>query len=303
MPPPDDDSYQPADGSSGEGLPDLPPEWGTIVVPDDPAELAAEATEVRRELRRQAMRNQLRKLVGLGPSRPDATSLGVPIVIMTVAVITTLVSLFVVSWDQARSTAPVGPEALQQTALPLTDVTLTDAAGTRVRLGDVLPAMLLLVDDCDCPELISDIAAIAPKPVLIVPISAEPACARRARNVWCLTDPSGSVTGRYPTPTVPPSAASAEPTPGAGTEPTDTGADPSDSDQTQADQGGADQAGTDQGTDPAGLDPSASASPVAARPPVALAVPIDAYGVAHDPIVVTSADDLAEALTKLAAGQ
>lgn len=268
----------PDDGSFREGLPDLPPEWGTIVVPDDPAALAAEASEVRRELRRQALRNRLRALVGLGPSRPDASSLGVPLVIMAVAVITTLVSLFVVSWDQRRSTAPVGPEALQQTAPPLTEVTLTDASGSRVRLGDVLPAMLLLVDGCDCPELINEIAAITPKPVLIVPVSAEPACAGRATNVWCLADPSGTVTGRYPAPTAAPASADATPTlaeEGTGVaEPTDAGPTPTD-----------------------------SASPAATRVPVATGVPVDAYGVAHEPIVVTAAGDLTEALAKLAAGQ
>src|SRR5690606_34131662 len=141
--PPDDGAYP--------DLPDLPPEWGTIIIPDDPAELAAEADEVRRELRRQAWRNRLRALVGLGPRRRGDPSLAVPLVIMSVAVITTLLSLFVVTWDHGRATTtPVGPDAaLQQTAPPLSAVTLTDASGSRVRLGDVLPALLLMVEDCD----------------------------------------------------------------------------------------------------------------------------------------------------------
>jgi hypothetical protein len=265
----------PDDGAYRDGLPDLPPEWGSIVVPDDAAALADEATELRRELRREAWRSRLRSLVGLDPRRPEAPSLGVPIVIMAVAVITTLLSLFVVTWDQRRSaTAPVGPDgALQQTALPLAEVTLPDASGSRVRLGDVLPAMLLLVDDCDCTELINDVAAVAPKPVLVVPVSAEAACAvGSAKNVWCLADPGGAVTGRYP------ARATAEPT--ATTAPT--------------------AAATSAGPQASG----GIASPSPTKPlPVATAVPVDAHGVAHDPIIVTSPDDLTDALATLAAGQ
>jgi hypothetical protein len=263
------------DGPYRDGLPDLPPEWGTIVVPDDPASLADEATEVRRELRREAWRTRLRALVGLGPGRPDAPSLGVPIVIMAVAVITTLLSLFVVTWDQRRSaTAPVGPDgSLQQTALPLADVTLPDASGSRVRLGDVLPAMLLLVDDCDCADLIKEIGAAAPKPVLVVPVSTEAACAvGSAKNVWCLADPGGAVTGRYPVAATAGPSVTTAPTAAVPTAATSSGA----------------------------AGPSASAT---RPPPTATAVPVDAHGVAHEPIVVTSADDLTEALATLAAGQ
>ena len=41
-------------GTLGNGLPDLPPEWGEVVIPDDPAELDEEAEVVRKELRRAA---------------------------------------------------------------------------------------------------------------------------------------------------------------------------------------------------------------------------------------------------------
>jgi hypothetical protein len=262
--PPDDGAYP--------DLPDLPPEWGTIVIPDDPAELAAEADEVRRELRRQAWRNRLRALVGLGPRRGNAPSLGVPLVIMSVAVVTTLLSLFVVTWDHGRATTtPVGPDAaLEQTAVPLSAVTLTDAAGSRVRLGDVLPALLLMVEDCDCDELIGDIAASAPKLITVVPVSAEPACAvDTGKNVRCLADPAGVVTGRFPKP--------ADVAPSLAVDPT-----PSPSASMMADE----------------ASPAPSTPP--APPPVAVAVPVDGKGVAHEPIVVTSVQDLGAALKTLA---
>lgn len=272
----------PPDDGAHRGLPDLPPEWGTIVIPDDPAELGDEALAVRRELRRQAWRNRLRRLVGLGPAHGDTQSLGVPIVIIAVALITTLLSLFVVTWDHQRSaTAPVGPDgALQQTAPPIAGVTLTDASGSRVKLGDVLPAMLLLVDDCDCTELIRDLADVAPKPVTVVPVSTEAACAVGAeRNVLCLADPAGTVTGRFPMP----SATATSPT--SPTSPSSAGTE----------------TGLELGPS-ASAAPSASASASAAPAPVALAVPVDGDGNAYEPIVVSSPDDLIEAFAQLTAG-
>ena len=265
--PPDDGAYP--------DLPDLPPEWGTIVIPDDPAELAAEADQVRRELRRQAWRNRLRALVGLGPRRRSDPSLGVPLAIMAVAVITTLLSLFVVTWDHRRATTPpVGPAtALEQTAVPLSAVTLTDASGSRVRLRDVLPALLLMVEDCDCDELIGEIAAAAPTLVTVVPVSREAACAvGTGKNVRCLADPGGVVTGRFPAPADVAPTISVEPTPS-----------PSLDAMT---------------TDPASPAPSEPPAP----PAVAVAVPVDAKGVAQEPVVVTSAGDLRAAFTALAAG-
>ena len=39
------------DPPAGDGLPDLPAEWGHIVVPDDASALHREAEQIRRELR------------------------------------------------------------------------------------------------------------------------------------------------------------------------------------------------------------------------------------------------------------
>jgi hypothetical protein len=190
-------------------LPDFPPEWGTIVIPDNAAELEAEASALRRELRRETRRSRLRSTFGLAPAGQDAPSLGVPVVIMAVAVITTLLSLFVVTWDHRRSaTAPVGPGAVSATAVPLVNVTLSDAAGARVQLGGVLPAVLLLVHGCDCPELVAAIAAAAPAPITVIPVDRTAPCAvGTAPNVRCLADPDGALTSRY-TAAEPPSPSS-----------------------------------------------------------------------------------------------
>ena len=192
--PPDDGG-----GAHSGDLPDFPPEWGTIVIPDDAAELDDEAHELRRERRRESRRSRLRSAFGLAPAGQDAPSLGVPVVIMAVAVITTLLSLFVVTWDHRRSaTAPVGPGTASVTAVPLVSVTLSDAGGARVQLGDVLPAVLLLVQGCDCPELIAAVAAAAPAPITVIPVDRSAPCAvGAAPNVRCLADPDGALTSRY----------------------------------------------------------------------------------------------------------
>jgi hypothetical protein len=145
--PPDDGG-----GAHRGDLPDLPPEWGTIVIPDDAAELDEEASALRRELRRESRRTRLRRAFGLAPAGSEAPSLGVPVVILAVAVIPTLLSLFVVTWGH-RPSAPRRSAPNSATHRPLTSAGQRhpgDAAGARVQLGNVLPAVLLLVRGCDC---------------------------------------------------------------------------------------------------------------------------------------------------------
>jgi hypothetical protein len=269
-PPEDGGGSARRDDTHRKEVPDLPAEWGHIVIPDDPSELASEATAIRRELRREFWRGRLATLFGLVPRRRESASLGIPIVIMAVAVITTLLSLFVVTWDHRRSaTAPVGPDgAVQAGSVPLASVTLADAAGTRVELRNILPAVILLVDDCDCSALITAVAAQAPQPVTVIPVATQAPCAvGTAPNVRCLADPNGAITGRFPA-AVAASTAPVEPTtppPGAS----------------------------------AGATPTATAVP---PPPTARAIMVDADGKSSDPVVFDSAGDLAEALARLAAG-
>lgn len=268
--PPDDG------GAQRGGLPDLPPEWGTVVIPDDAAELVAEATAVRRELRREAWQTRVRALFGLGPGRRDVPSLGVPLVIIAVAVITTLLSLFVVTWDHRRNaTPPVGPEAAQlEGSVPIADVSLTDTTGARVRLRDLVPAIVLLVEDCDCASLVSQIALATPPPITVVPVTTvQPCVVGTVKNVRCLVDPAGTLTGRYPTAAEALAAAdpaTASPTPGP----------PSLAASSAA--------------------PGATPSPTA-PPVVALAVPVDADGAALDAILVKGAVDLRDAFATLTA--
>ncbi|MEV5448184.1 hypothetical protein AB0N23_37630, partial [Streptomyces sp. NPDC052644] len=90
---PDAEGHGPTDG-----LPDLPPEWGRVVVPDDASALADEAAQLRRELRRQARSGRWRRRLGL-TARPDGRPpLGLPLLMLLVAVLATTVGLVTVTW-------------------------------------------------------------------------------------------------------------------------------------------------------------------------------------------------------------
>jgi hypothetical protein len=160
----------------GGGLPDLPPEWGTVIIPDDPAELAKESSAIRREMRRFARRNRWRRRLHL-PLLTEAGSretptLGLPILIMAIALIATITSLFALAWPtQSPRSGPTPAQHPGTTASTAPDLTLTDADGGVVRLRNVLPAVLLLLSDgCDCQSLEVATAQAAPAGVTVLAV-------------------------------------------------------------------------------------------------------------------------------------
>ena len=207
---PDGNGVPPDDGGSHrEELPDFPPEWGPVIIPDDAAELDDEAQALRRELRRHARQTTLRSALGLrrirvdeagSSDRREPAALGIPAVIMAVAILTTLVSLFVVTWGQHSLIPPAaGPTGVAPVPATTTGATipaglmntvLNDANGQPVRLGSLLPAVVLLVDRCDCAMLVPQLAAAAPPGVTIVPV-AQAATPTSAPNIRALADPGG----------------------------------------------------------------------------------------------------------------
>ncbi|MDI5940180.1 hypothetical protein QLR68_18945 [Micromonospora sp. DH15] len=151
---------------SADGLPGLPPEWGRIVVPDDPSALAEEAARVRRELRRQANQTRWRRRLGLLP-RPDGRPpLRLPLLVLLVTLLITLAGLFAVTWPRSP------------------------------RGGD-RPTVIILVDACPCPERVAEAAALAPPGVTVVTVEggrtvhATPASA--TATVRPLADPAGGL--------------------------------------------------------------------------------------------------------------
>jgi hypothetical protein len=203
----DNGGERPQDGG---GVPGLPPEWGAIVIPDDAAELDHEAAALRREWRRTARRDRWRRWLRLpprtgSPSLDSSPALGIPLLIMTVAIIATLTSLFALAWPNRPTPrgATAGAAAASGTAT-LSDLTMVDGANRPVRLRETLPAVILLVDGCDCAELISSTSGAAPAAVTVLAVGRaspripSPAAGHKLR---ALADPSGTLRSRYAGPT------------------------------------------------------------------------------------------------------
>jgi hypothetical protein len=210
---PDGGGLPPDDGGShGKELPDFPPEWGPVIIPDDASELDPEADALRRELRRHARQTTLRTALGLRPSREPTgqrreSPLGVPAMIMAVAMLTTLISLFVVVWGNHTS-GPGLTSPRPHTPVPattnvsdngpdnLTDIFLTDADHKPVRLGTLLPAVILLAEHCDCAKLVTDLAQAAPARVTIVPV-ANTVTHTDTPNIRAMSDPDGHLSAKF----------------------------------------------------------------------------------------------------------
>ncbi|MEV1329516.1 hypothetical protein AB0J20_08055 [Micromonospora costi] len=179
---PDAEGHGPSDG-----LPDLPPEWGRVVVPDDASALAREAAEVRRELRRAA-----RRATGRWPVP------GLPLLILVVAVLTTLAGLAAVTWprstrsaDRSTPSPAAPPAALTGRSLPALD--LVDAGQDPAPLRGLLPAMIILVDECACAERVTEAAAAAPPGVAVVTVTGDRTAPAAGSGVRSLADPAGGL--------------------------------------------------------------------------------------------------------------
>lgn len=191
----------------GGGVPGLPPEWGAIVIPDDPSELDHEAAALRREWRRTARHDRWRKRLHLppqvkNPGGDGAPTLGIPLLIMTVAIIATLTSLFALAWPSrtTQHTPSTGLPGASGNTAALPDMTLFDGANKPVRLRESLPALILLVDGCDCTTLISTASNAAPGPVTVLVVGrTAPPLPRPAagHKIKAVADPNGTLRSRY----------------------------------------------------------------------------------------------------------
>lgn len=160
---------QPPDGDRppDPDLPELPPEWGDITIPDDLSELTAETEQIQQELaEEQRTGGPVRRPAN--PTSGSEPSIGVPLLIMSVAVLITLISLFAMTWSGAGSVTPTSTDGGVPAELP--PVTLTDAAGRQVSLLAETPAAIMLVEECDCASLIVDTIDAAPSGVTVVAI-------------------------------------------------------------------------------------------------------------------------------------
>ena len=164
----------PPDGSRPDGLPELPPEWGDIVVPDDLSSLSDEVAAVRAELHidddHTPWQRFLRRIRRRRVRPAGVASLRGPALIITMAVLVTLASLWASAWP-----GPARPPAAQRTAngnntTSLPALELLDTDGRPVPLRGRLPAVILLVDGCECARLIADTTAMVRPEITVVTV-------------------------------------------------------------------------------------------------------------------------------------
>jgi hypothetical protein len=207
---PSDNGGWASDSGSPDDLPDLPEEWGVIVIPDDLSELSDEVEAVQAELRLAAKPTRWRRFVnrpGVRRLRKIATTaVRAPVLIISMAVLVTVASLFASAWP-GPPRQPVTQRTANTTAAPtgtLPALELIGTDGQTVPLRGQLPAVILLVDGCDCAGLVSDTVAAVRPDIAVVTISSATAAATaggtpptgatpqaQGKTVRVLQDPSG----------------------------------------------------------------------------------------------------------------
>jgi hypothetical protein len=198
------------DGGSSDDLPDLPAEWGTIVIPDDLSELSDEVAAVRAELRRAGQRTRWQRFAARPGMRRvrriAAACLKAPVLIISMAVLVTVASLFASAWS-----GPPRQPASQRTATATTDrgeslpaLDLVNSDGQTVPLRGQLPAVVLLTDGCDCVAFVAATIAAVPRTVTVLTVTtaAPPSAAApptgaapqaEGKTVRALRDPTGEL--------------------------------------------------------------------------------------------------------------
>jgi hypothetical protein len=160
--------------SDNGGVPDLPPEWGVVVIPDDPSELDRESLALRRQRRRSMRRAKWRRRLGL-PARTGSDDenppVGTPLLIMAIAIVAALTSLFAITLS-TRTGSGTTTTTQRPAASPVTphmiNLSLPDAGGNQVSLQKSLPAVILVLDGCPCSQLIQDTVKAAPAKVHVL---------------------------------------------------------------------------------------------------------------------------------------
>jgi hypothetical protein len=201
----------PFDGGSPDELPDLPEEWGVIVIPDDLSELADEVEAIRAELRQAERRTRWQQIaerpVVRRLRRVAVAALKAPVLIVSMAVLVTVASLFASAWP-----GPPRSPAAQRTASTTDDPTdtlpaleLENGDAQPVALRGKLPAVVLITDGCDCARLVADTTrAVHPDTAVVVVTSGAPPSTgitpptgatpqAQGKTVRALRDPTGEL--------------------------------------------------------------------------------------------------------------
>ncbi len=144
------------------------PDWpDTLVIPDDPSGLAADALALRRE--RQAARRRARWHRLTGGDRFRAYGVSVPVVVVALLVVAGFGALLVLLGPRTRPSTSPTPRAADPTAEPgrpggrLPSVSLREPDGATIDASTLTaPAALLLVPTaCNCTATVDVVAGLA----------------------------------------------------------------------------------------------------------------------------------------------
>ena len=189
-----------SDGGPPDDLPDLPEEWGVIVIPDDLSELSDEVEAIRAELKLAERPSGWRRLIHRPAVRRlrriASATLRAPVLIISMAVLVTVASLVASAWP-----GPPRQPAVQRTAnsidvsvdtLPALELIGND--GQTVPLRAKLPAVILVVDGCDCVRLIAETtAAVRPEIAVIIVAAATTSATPSSAAGKAVTPPTGAM--------------------------------------------------------------------------------------------------------------
>jgi hypothetical protein len=196
--------------SSGDGdLPELPAEWGPIVIPDDARELAVEAEQVRAEL---LAERRLPGWRGRRRARFGRTArfrlLPNPLItlFLVLLVVTGYASLMVIAMPARPRIPQSSPIAAGQSKTGtvgglLPDVSLKDATGHAVQVREVRPAVVLLepAHCASCARVATSLISASRDTRIPVALVAETAKAPAMppgadrSQIMALADPAGAL--------------------------------------------------------------------------------------------------------------
>lgn len=172
------DEQPPGGGGPFDGVSGLPPEWGPVIIPDDVSTLSDEAETIRKQFQRDARRYRWRRRLRLTvPRNRETASLAVPLAIMAIAVVATLISLFAVAWPGGYPDDSPNAGSVTTNARPLSlpDLKLRDTDGVDVAIRELSPAVIVLVDGCDCERVIINLAgSVDPRVSVLVVTTPNP---------------------------------------------------------------------------------------------------------------------------------
>jgi hypothetical protein len=155
-----------SDNGSPDDLPDLPEEWGVIVIPDDLAELSDEVETIRAELKLAEHPTRWRRLLNRPGMRRlrrvGLAALRAPVLIISMAVLVTVASLVASAWPgPPRQPGVQRSSEGDDTLGSLPALELLGDHGQTVQLRAKLPAVILVTDGCDCTALVTATVAAA----------------------------------------------------------------------------------------------------------------------------------------------